>query len=176
MHTWIQLRRCTCYIFVVFYGTIGHAQTCVTGIAASKPTSRYVVSGATVTDQRTGLMWDKCSWGQSGIACETDAPNAYYSWQQALAIAATANSAQHRGYTDWRLPNIREMQSLVETCRSYPSINDETFPNAPGSRFWSASPAAYTAGSSWILDFYSGNSRPQDRVDLYSVRLVCVGR
>ena len=49
------------------------AQTCVAGIQASNPTSVYVVDSAngTVTDTRTGLMWDRCARGLSGVGCAT---------------------------------------------------------------------------------------------------------
>jgi hypothetical protein len=45
------------------------AQTCRAGIEASNPTSAYVINTSigTVIDTRTGLMWDRCPLGRSGV-------------------------------------------------------------------------------------------------------------
>ena len=57
----------------------------------------------TVTDRATGLMWTKADSGK-GV-----------NWQQALAYAENLTLA---GHTDWRLPNAKELQSLVDYDRS----------------------------------------------------------
>ena len=60
----------------------------------------------TITDRATGLMWPK---SDSGTAMN---------WQDALAWAQTKNAANHLGYSDWRLPNAKELQSLLDYTRS----------------------------------------------------------
>jgi Protein of unknown function (DUF1566)/Fibronectin type III domain len=55
----------------------------------------------TIADAATGLVWMKADSG-SGM-----------SWQEALAWVQTKNSANHLGYNDWRLPNAKELHSLV---------------------------------------------------------------
>ncbi|QIZ82627.1 DUF1566 domain-containing protein [Thalassovita gelatinovora] len=60
----------------------------------------------TVIDASTGLMWSKTD---SGIAM---------SWQDALAFAQTANTDAYLGHDDWRLPNIKELQGIVDYTRS----------------------------------------------------------
>ncbi len=60
----------------------------------------------TVTDASTGLMWTK---GDSGKPL---------SWQEALAWAEQANAQNYLGHSDWRLPNVKELQILVDYKRS----------------------------------------------------------
>jgi hypothetical protein len=59
----------------------------------------------TVTDTVTGLMWDKCSWGQAltSNTCSDSSTATVHNWNAALGIAVTANGnnpTPHRGYTD----------------------------------------------------------------------------
>lgn len=60
----------------------------------------------TVTDEATGLMWSQSDSG-SGMT-----------WQEALAWAEQANTEQYLGHSDWRLPNVKELQSIVDYTRS----------------------------------------------------------
>ena len=119
-----------------------YGQTCVANVQASTPMANFIVNGnGTVTDRKTSLMWDQCAWGNSGSACAMGT-SATMTWQAALGVAATANSIAYKGYSDWRLPNVKELQSIVETCRSDPSINEQIFPNTVPYSFWSSAPIA----------------------------------
>ena len=60
----------------------------------------------TVTDNATGLMWVQQD-SVTGL-----------NWQEALAWAEQQNTASYLGYTDWRLPNAKELQSLLDYSRS----------------------------------------------------------
>jgi hypothetical protein len=60
----------------------------------------------TVSDLATGLMWQQ---NDSGSAM---------TWQEALALAETRNAEAYLGYSDWRLPNLKELQSIVDYTRS----------------------------------------------------------
>ncbi|MBN2414718.1 DUF1566 domain-containing protein [bacterium] len=60
----------------------------------------------TVSDVATGLMWQK-SDSETGM-----------NWQEALAWVEEKNSGHYRGYSDWRLPNVKELQSIVDYTRS----------------------------------------------------------
>ncbi|MBK7211718.1 MAG: DUF1566 domain-containing protein [Bacteroidales bacterium] len=65
----------------------------------------------TISDLATGLMWQQTDNG-SGI-----------DWEHALAYAQTQNNANYLGHNDWRLPNTKELQSLVDYTRSPGATN-----------------------------------------------------
>lgn len=60
----------------------------------------------TITDQATALMWSQADSGQG------------LNWSEALAWVATINQTGYAGYNDWRLPNAKELQSIVDYSRS----------------------------------------------------------
>ncbi|WOO31813.1 IPTL-CTERM sorting domain-containing protein [Diaphorobacter limosus] len=150
------------------------AVTCQDNIPASNPDSAYTVHGdQTVTDPRTGLMWKQCLEGQSwsGSACTgTVTP---MNWVTALS---TAEAASFAGHSDWRLPNLKELRSLVEECRTVPSINDTVFPGTPSSDVWSGSPNANGSNSAWYVDFNDGYANSFNRSYSFLVRLVRAGQ
>ncbi len=93
---------------------------CVRGPAAATPS--FTDNGdSTVTDNVTGLMWQK----------EDD--NATRTWQQALDYC---NGFGLAGYDDWLLPNVKELESIVDDTASTPAIN-AAFPNTDDS-YWSS--------------------------------------
>ncbi|MAT40073.1 MAG: hypothetical protein CL946_10770 [Ectothiorhodospiraceae bacterium] len=65
----------------------------------------------TITDNATTLMWDK------------DGSSEGMNWEDALAWVQTRNAEQYKGYTDWRLPNAKELQSLLDYDRSPSETN-----------------------------------------------------
>ncbi len=65
----------------------------------------------TISDLATGLMWPKADNG-SGM-----------DWEHALTYAQTQNKANYLGHNDWRLPNTKELQSLVDYTRSPGATN-----------------------------------------------------
>ena len=110
------------------------------------PSPRFTDHGnGTVTDERTGLVWLKNA-------------NAYgpVSWPQALGNAAALASGQH-GLTDgsqagdWRMPNINELQSLVDLdSDSGPALpKDHPFLNLQASNYWSSSTVAIAPALGW---------------------------
>lgn len=67
-------------------------------------------SDGTVTDHATGLMW---SQDDSGDGVDTG-PRSGMTWEEALAWVEQKNDENYLGYNDWRLPNAKEMQSIVD--------------------------------------------------------------
>ncbi len=66
----------------------------------------------TVTDHATGLMWMKGDSGQLKAGTKRDGK---LNWQEALAWA---EGLEYAGYSDWRLPNAKELHSIVDYTRS----------------------------------------------------------
>ncbi|MBP8284334.1 MAG: DUF1566 domain-containing protein, partial [Chromatiaceae bacterium] len=89
------------------------AQTCKYGsIPATAPASRFTDNGdGTVTDRATGLQWQRCSEGQTWSSGTCTGTATGHTWQVALQLAEAASYA---GQSDWRLPNINELASIVE--------------------------------------------------------------
>jgi hypothetical protein len=61
---------------------------------------------STISDRATGLMWSK---GDSAKGMN---------WQEALAWAQTKNAENYLGHNDWRLPNAKDLQNIVDYTRS----------------------------------------------------------
>lgn len=150
------------------------AQTCHSEVIQDAPNSRYINNvNATITDQQTGLMWKQCSEGPTNSDCTI--PDAVvFNWQQALQQAETVNATGgFAGFNDWRLPNIKELSSLVETQCYLPSINLTLFPGTPVARHWSSSLKSSSDGV-FFADFddggvgFAGNNREST----YYIRLV----
>ena len=133
------------------------AQTCKPeSIPATTPTSQFIDHGdGTVTDTKTGLMWKRCSEGQAwnGSTCsDTSESVTYFTWQGALQQAQAINSTGgFAGQSDWRVPNPKELTSLVEEQCFEPAINITVFPATYTSLFWSSSPSAYDGNFAWYV-------------------------
>ena len=151
------------------------AQTCQPNIRETTPASQFVVDAAkgTVLDKKTGLMWKRCAEGQSGAECS----NGSYSTHDWAGALMQAESSAYSGYNDWRLPNSKELESIVEEKCYGPAINAAVFPNAPSGRHWSGSPNAYGSGGAWYVLFSNGYSYGDgDRGNAGAVRLVRGGQ
>ena len=152
---------------------MAEAQTCQTNsILATTPTNRFTINNdGTVSDTKTGLTWKKCSEGQSGVDCRIGAA-ATYTWQSALQQAQSVNNnGGFAGYKNWRLPNMKELNSIVEEQCSQPSINLVVFPESQSSNlYWSSSPNS--SNSAWGIVFYSGYSGGYRKDWLGFIRLV----
>jgi len=78
-------------------------------------TNDFVDNGdGTITDTVTGLMWSKDDSGE-GI---DPGPRSGMIWEDALAWIQQKNDENYLGYCDWRLPNAKEMQSIVDYSRA----------------------------------------------------------
>ena len=120
---------------------------------AKAPAVRFVCNGdGTVTDNLTGLTWIQDpstlgeKWGSPGKPSRMD-------WQDAIKNCKKLNFAGHK---DWRLPTMKELQSLVDYKKRDPAINTEFFPNAQSSWYWSSTPVAGYSGYAWYVYFGNG--------------------
>jgi|GEM_PF-699443 len=101
----------------------------------------------TVTDTSTGLMWQKA----------TASNTANYTWEQALTYCENLTLG---GYSDWRLPNRNELQTIVDYSRYMPAINTTFFPgtlyNYYPFYYWSSTTDAYYTDYAWGVSFFNG--------------------
>jgi hypothetical protein len=111
----------------------------------------------TVTDNRTGLIWQKCSSGlNNDSSCSGNISK--YTWDQALAYCKSLSLGSSI-YSQWRLPNIKEIESLSDDTVYHPAINSVAFPNVPSgyqSYYWSSTTDAGGPDQAWVVDFSSG--------------------
>ena len=149
-------------------------QKCQTdSIIATTPSSRFKINNnGTVTDTKTGLMWKRCSEGQSWVNCQHGIA-AIYTWQQALHQAQFVNNnGGFAGFHDWRVPNVKELISITEKQCLEPAINLNVFPNTPSTMFWSSSPSAFDSYDAWDVGFGYGGSGSYFKDGKDNLRLV----
>ena len=137
-----------------------------TGIAeaaCSGAESRYTLQGSDteVLDNATGLTWKRCSEGLSGASCATGSADSL-DWKAAVESADTS----------WRLPNIKELASLLEPECTSPSINTTIFPVTASAIYWTATPDTVVATSAWQVDFGNGSTSSAIKTSTAQLRLV----
>ncbi|SJM92255.1 DUF1566 domain-containing protein [Crenothrix polyspora] len=166
-----KICQTTLSCLLVLLPLLGNTQTCKTQtITATTPTARFTrFNNGTVFDKYTGLMWKKCSegqqWNAANHTCNLLATT-YDNWQQALQQAQTINSSTgFAGYKDWRVPNIKELITLVEGQCHHPAINLSVFPTTSGSAFWSSSSLASDRDVAWLVDFASGGTSKSSKTN-----------
>ena len=163
---------------LVLGNMLASAATCVDSIPESTPSSHFIIhQDATVTDETTGLMWKRCLEGVCDSEGELVADGTTrYSWTQAGALAENSSFA---GYNDWRLPNAKELLSIVEYRCQRPSFNISIFQGS--ARTWTSTRVEWTSSSMdtsfgvyHTVDFGSGelSSAYKNNSDDHGVRLV----
>ena len=101
----------------------------------------YIDNGdGTVTDKGTALMWQKADDGDT------------YTWKDALAYCESLTLG---GYRDWRLPNIRELKSVVKRDSYNPAIDASVF-ECRSSYYWSSTACADNPDGARDIFFYDG--------------------
>jgi hypothetical protein len=94
----------------------------------------------TVTDTRTGLVWQQ---GEPGLM----------TWGSALAYCESLDLG---GSTAWRLPNVKELESIVDDTRWNPAVDTALFPGVQAASYWSSTSIANVPYYVYSLDFTYG--------------------
>tara|TARA_R110001583_G_scaffold14016_8_gene59198 strand:- start:3645 stop:4169 length:525 start_codon:yes stop_codon:yes gene_type:complete len=109
-------------------------------------------------EPQLGLLWFSCLYGQQW----KDGECAGTAKRLSLAAAyGYADEVVLAGYSGWRLPNINELQSLVEWQCVNPAVNTDYFPEITSGYFWSASARNNhnDQPTTLMVDFYNGRVR-----------------
>lgn len=117
----------------------------------------------TITDNVTGLMWQKegdnmeKTWADAGTYCDS------------LTLA---------GHSGWRLPSKKELMSIVDrnSPKPGPTINITYFPNTYADYYWSSTTSAYSTDGAWCVYFGYGNVGGYGKSGLNYVRCVRGGQ
>lgn len=139
----------------------------------SIPTPRYTDKGdGTIKDNLTGLIWLKnanCSnthrfWFQGPL---DDVKNLNSTGKMNDNDCGDTSGKRGSHRTDWRLPNVRELFSLVDFAFTSPAISNaagtgqgssnDPFTNFQASAYWSSTTNDYESGFEWVVSFGSGN-------------------
>ena len=133
------------------YGLSLHGQDKTLFVSCIRANSTYGVNAfvdngnETITDNATGLMWAKNDSG-------SDAPDGL-NWEEALAYVETQNAANYLGYSDWRLPNVKELHSILDYSRS-----PDTTHSAAIDPLFNATPITNEAGQTDYSSYWSGTT------------------
>ena len=119
-----------------------------------------------VEDNVTGLEWQGCLSGQSESDCSTG-PYVRRTWQDSLTLCEDLSWGD---YEDWRLPNIKELDSIVDDHEFFPSINISVFPETPINYFWAST--SYGPSKAWGVGFDDGVVYTYVKNTSYAVRCV----
>jgi formylglycine-generating enzyme required for sulfatase activity len=121
------------------------------------PDTRFIDNGdGTVTDTCTGLMWLKDTGDIDGDGSIGDQDR--LDWQGALKYCQRLVFA---GYSDWRLPNVKELLSLVDYGRFDPAI-DPVF-GAESWWYWSSTTYIIELQKAWAVHFIHGDADDIDK-------------
>lgn len=140
-----------CYVISIF--TLMMSLAAVTVMAVGPYTDN---GDGTVTDTGTGLVWQ-----------QSDEPRSD-NWESALAYCEGLNLG---GYTDWRLPNVQELMSILSYDEFNPSIDTSVF-DSTSSLYWSATTYEESTDYAWSVDFYSGGTTWQGKIYSFCTRCV----
>ena len=107
---------------------------------------RYVIEGDAVLDRRTGLEWASDAITASGSL----------NWNSALEFIAGMNNGNLHGRRDWRLPNVRELESLIDLGRHTPALSEgHPFGRLPEG-CWSSTTSVYEPRYAWVVYLQDG--------------------
>lgn len=120
------------------------------------PDPRFVSNSELVQDRLTGLFWTR----------NANIPELPMTWAEAFAFVAHMNRTHALGYADWRLPNRRELRSLMSHQTSRPALPaGHPFTNIFSGWYWTSTSAAISPAHAWYVHmegarmFYGGKDQ-----------------
>lgn len=151
-----QFRRAFVILLLSAGSFSAFAQNCNDRVLPTSPNNRFELIEGEAKDLKTGLIWQRCSVGMTwdGFACVGEVN--FYTWEQALSHANG----------QWRLPNIKELISILERACTARMINKSIFPDTASAslanfndEYWSSSPSPPhgSGGQALTVSFYNGD-------------------
>lgn len=147
---------------------LAHAeQSCDRSKFESTPTSRFEINQAdgVVLDKHTKLTWKICAEGQRYLAGNCSGSAHRFTFNEAFENFGRESS-------DWRLPSMDELDSIVEWRCQYPALNERIFPDSPDASFWSGSVSVDDSSYAWLMFFSIGSSTTVAKTNSAAIRLV----
>ncbi len=121
--------------------------------------AEFTRSNEMVTDSTTGLVWQ-------------DTTPATRTWVSAIAYCEALTLG---GNSDWRLPNLNELTSIVDDTTSNPAISS-VFVNTISNYYWSSTTNAGDTTRAWVVYFFNGLQYNNNKTNSFYVRCVRAGQ
>ncbi|MBH2006841.1 MAG: DUF1566 domain-containing protein, partial [Myxococcaceae bacterium] len=133
--------------------TISMSKNCWSGILAfwnrttgvysdgTSQLNRYYSSDGIVNDTLTGLQW------------ESEMNNTTMNWTDSISYCAKRTTGN---LSNWRLPNVDELQTLIDYTRPSPCINITVFPGTQTYYYWSSTNSASSSANAWYVNLGTG--------------------
>ena len=128
------------------------------GGGGDAPVERYQLEEGTVLDRATGLTWQRAVEDTMHTQAEAKAHCA------GLTVTGAGGG--------WRLPSMKELQSLVDDSRASPAVDPVAFEEMPLEPFWTDTRVVGFPGSAWRVSFVHGYT--YDAKDFYTYLARCV--
>jgi Protein of unknown function (DUF1566) len=178
---WLETGQTQCDQGAGTFGACPGSPAAQDGALLTGAARSYTDNGnGTITDNVTGLMWEKLS--QDGSIHDWGTP---YTWYAAFAKIGTLNGGGgFAGHTDWRLPNVNELQSLTNFGAVAPAV-DTAFHTACAPSctvttcsctqsfyYWSSTSYHSTPTAAWFVNFGDGSVVSFSKGNVMAVRAV----
>jgi hypothetical protein len=149
------------------------------GLPDGRPaaTARFLDNAdGTVTDKESKLMWMRCSAGQAWAPemgrCKGEVDR--LSWAAAQSLASDVNRRGSFFFSDWRVPQLRELATITERACANPRVNLAVFPGTEAGDYWSATsrPGTRDETFAYALSFGAAGIAYRPKDEAQRVRLV----
>ena len=107
---------------------------------------RFSIRDGGILDSLTGLVWSR----------NADIATGPMTWKQGLAAVAELNRQSPEGIRDWRMPNIRELESLISLKDHSPALPPEHPFTQIRDAYWSSTTSVYEPTYAWTLSTRDG--------------------
>ncbi len=162
----------------IFFGNLNHQYSAVAAYEDSQASSTGILppdgptnytdnKNGTITDNYTKLIWEKCPEGLSGNNCQNGSVT-LRNWGKSRTECEDLNFA---GMIGWRMPTIKELESIVDTSSTNVAINNNFFKGSDDP-YWSySSPQGYP-NNQFIVVFSNGTVYLQGENNTAALRCV----
>ena len=140
------------------------AANCLTQHEMDNPDHMYALVDQNidqvVQDLETNLTWARCPLGLMVVsgACVDDGNVDTYTWEESLIAAEAANTAIYLGANDWRVPSIKELQTIMApTCKDR-SMNEFAFPATVNDYVYSSTPDVKVSNNAFMIRMSDGHA------------------
>jgi hypothetical protein len=123
-----------------------------------QPLNNEADNWAMIKDNTTHMIWEvkQSMDGIKDYQNPNDADNTY-SWHESYTVVDQLNQNSFGSYTDWRIPTIKELVSLVHLSNDEIALDSLFFPSMKSNSYWSSSTYESYRNNIWCIDFSTGN-------------------